>query len=151
MEAVTFNLAFALKYFPFPGTQPYEYTWLHACANLFETDLTSIEKIVLKYRVNDRNSVGLSTDFMRLDRVLAIRNIAIDICVKRFPEPDETAAGRRKNFALAAGEEARQRGQWLSLFSHSGLALCERTPFALDLVPSIHRLKFFISSVIRHV
>lgn len=146
--AVAFNRSFAEKYFPIPEELPNEDTWLRACVNLFEPERSFIEKVVLRYRLHDDNSVGIVTDFTKQNRLLIARNVAYSLCLERFPAGEGSEYGRKRILALASAEELRRNGRWLAILFQRDLSLRERASFAAESTSWLYRLKFLVASLL---
>lgn len=147
--AVSFNRAFAGRYFPIPEQLPNEDSWLRALAIALDLQVVPLDCLGLHYRIHAGNSVGPLRSFAEADRNLRERNAAYALALERF-DREITASGRRRLEAIIRAEELRSRGRWLALLFIGGLSRIDRAMMLANSTPWLYALKARLLPKLRH-
>jgi len=123
--AIMFSRAIAEKIFPLPEDLPNEDTWARLVIKKYASEIRVLNKIVLKYRVYEGNSMQKDEKFEKFTKNLHSRAKAYEIFKERY-DKDLTLEEKTVLEKKIELENLRYKGKWRKILTYKGISRKEK-------------------------
>jgi len=138
--SIFFSRELAQQSFPIPTILPNEDTWTSLHLRAFGVN-THIQKVLYQYRIHNNNSYGYGLDFEQKRNKFLERMHGYELFYEKFKESKNSFVNKYVN-NFVRGLALTRKKDILSLVTHSGLSLRDKTIFIFYCSAPLYKIRY---------